>query len=69
MRDYIQVGVHLPPDMAARLDRLAEARSGIPRAVLAREAIKQMLEREELKMLEEEIERKARRAAVEASAA
>ena len=68
MKDHVLVATHLPLDLTERLDRLAQARSGIPRAVLAREAIKQMLEREELRELEEELQRKARRAAVEASA-
>jgi predicted DNA-binding protein len=66
MKGHVLVATHLPIDLTERLNKLAQARSGIPRSVLVRESIKQMLEREELKMLEEELQRKARRAAVEA---
>lgn len=68
MKDHVLVATHLPRELTERLNKLCEARSGTPRSVLVRESIKLLLEREELRELEEANERKARRAAVEANA-
>jgi predicted DNA-binding protein len=60
------IGTYLPPEMIGRLDALAAARHGIPKAVLFREAVELLLEKAELDAAKEEHEKRQHRAAIEA---
>jgi metal-responsive CopG/Arc/MetJ family transcriptional regulator len=62
------VGIYLPDDMLEHLDDLCAKRAGVARTVLAREGLKLLFEREDLRELEEDLQRKAKRARIEASA-